>query len=90
MPMLSLIIGVLVMDALGMGVEIKTIDSFFFQLCFGLSSAYLLVIVLPVLLQPYISQSPIRLLEDSNLWLAPLQGLVMALMGAFFVKKEQA
>jgi hypothetical protein len=29
---------------------------------------------------------PIDLLKTSNLWLAPLQGLAAAALGAFFVK----
>jgi hypothetical protein len=89
MPTLSLIISVLVMDALGKGVTIKTVDRFLYRISFALSSVYLLLVALAILLQPFTPLSPLRLMNQSNLWLGPLQGLVAASMGVIFVKKEQ-
>lgn len=86
MPTLSLMIGVLVMDALGRGIKIMEVDVFLFKLTFGLSSAYLAAVLLIVLLQPLSTLSPFELMSQSNLWLGPFQGLVAAAMGAFFVK----
>jgi len=89
MPTLSLIIGVMVMDALGRGTKIKTVDRFIFTLAFGLSVVYLLMVVLMILMQPFSSLSPLELMKQSNLWLGPFQGLVSALLGAFFIRVEK-
>jgi hypothetical protein len=86
LPTLSLMIGVLVMDALGHGVKTKEIDAFLFRLTFWLSTAYLLAVLLVIALQPFSSLSPFDLMGQSNLWLGPFQGLVAASLGAFFVK----
>src|SRR5262249_4969396 len=89
MPTLSLMIGVLVMDALGHGIKIMEIDAFLFKLTFGISSAYLAAVFLIVILQPLSRLSPFDLMGQSNLWLGPFQGLVAAALGAFFVKAPQ-
>ena len=86
LPTLSLIIGVLVMDALGKGVKAQRVDAFMFWTSFGLSVFYLLMVALPILLQPFVSSEPLMLLKQSNLWLGPMQGLVSAALAAFFVK----
>ena len=36
------------------------------------------------------SFGPLELMKVSNLWLVPLQGLVSAAIGAFFIKKVAA
>ena len=84
MPTLSLSIGVLIIDALGRGASIKQIDEFLYKLTFGLSSAYLMAVLLLFLLQPLTVVAPLHLMQQSNLWLGPFQGLVAAGMGAFF------
>jgi len=84
MPTLSLAIGVLVMDALGKGAKVARIDQFLYRLTFGLSSAYILAVLLLFLLQPLSSVPALQLMQQSNLWLGPFQGLVAAGMGAFF------
>ena len=89
MPTLSLIVGVLVMDALGKGIGTKTVDRFIFRVALILSTIYLIVVAMTILLQPFASLSPLELMKQSNLWLGPFQGLVSASIGAFFVKKEQ-
>ncbi len=85
MPTLSLVLGVLVVDALGKGISITRIDDFLFRLTFGLSLAYLLAVLLIFLLQPFTRVPPLQLMQQSNLWLGPFQGLVAAGLGAFFV-----
>lgn len=84
MPTLSLAIGVLVIDALGKSASIAQIDNFLYRITFGLSTAYLLAVLLIFFLQPFTSVSPLQLMQQSNLWLGPFQGLVAAGMGAFF------
>ena len=88
LPTLSLIIGVLVMDALGKSARAAVVDGFMFWTAFGLSVFYLLMVALPILMQPVARLEPLVLLRQSNLWLAPMQGLVSAALAAFFVKGE--
>jgi hypothetical protein len=85
LPTLSLIIGVLVMDALGMSVRAATVDGFMFWAAFGLSVFYLVIVALPILLQPFSAIEPLWMLRQSNLWLGPMQGLVGAAPAAFFI-----
>ena len=90
LPTLSLILSVLVVDALGKGIERKTVDRFIFRLSFSLSAVYLVVVGLTILVRPFTSFSPIELMKLSHLWLGPFQGLVSASIGVFFVKKESS
>jgi hypothetical protein len=87
MPTLSLIIGVLVMDAFGKGVTTANPDSFLFKLALGLSCFYLVVVLLTILLQPFVATPALKMMQKSHLYLGPLQGLVAAALSAFFVSK---
>jgi hypothetical protein len=87
LPTLSLIVGVLVSDALGKGIRVETVDKFLFKLTFGLSATYLFAVFLTIAIQPVARTSPPELMKQSNLWLGPFQGLVSASLGAFFVRK---
>jgi hypothetical protein len=89
MPTLSLVLGVLVMDALGKGQVVEGVDPFLFKLTIGISSAYLVAVLLIFLVQPLTSVTPFELMNQSNLWLGPFQGLVAAALGAFFVKAPE-
>ncbi|HEY9541083.1 MAG TPA: hypothetical protein VIR05_05555 [Luteimonas sp.] len=91
MPTLSLIVGVLVADrrAAGKGQDArqagKPVDDLFFRLGAGMSVLYLLLVALSVLVQPLLPQAtPLELMQRSNLWLGPLQGLTVATLGVFF------
>lgn len=86
LPTLSLIIIVLVMDTLGKGVKTENVDRFMFRLSFYLSFAYLSIIFLIILTQPFASMTPLELMNQSNIYLGPFQGLVSASLGAFYVK----
>lgn len=89
MPTLSLVIGVLVMDALGKVVAHAEVDAFLFRLTFGISAAYLSAVLLIFIFQPFTTVAPFDLMRQSNLWLGPFQGLVAGAMGAFFVKAPE-
>lgn len=89
MPTLSLIIGVLVLDVSPTRHRDKQIDRFLFRLAFNLSAIYLALVMLVPLIQPFTNFSPFELMRRSNFWLGPLQGLVAAVLGAFFVKGER-
>ena len=88
MPTLSLIIGILVSEALGKQSGKKVGDRFVYRLSFVLSLSYLIVVSLTIFMQPFSSLQPIQLLNQSQLWLGPFQGLVTASLGAFFVRAE--
>ena len=90
MPTLSLMVGVFVLDALGKGTKIKQVDRFVYRLAFGLSAAYLGVVLLTIVAGPFSAQGPSALMAQSNLWLGPFQGLVSAALGAFFIRGEPA
>ena len=90
LPTLSLMIGVMVAEALGGKSTDKKIDSFIYRISFYLSLFYFVIVFLTVIIQPFVANSAIIFLKQSNLWLAPIQGLVAASLGVFFVKTEQA
>src|SRR3546814_9658350 len=91
MRTLSVIVGMLVADrrAAGKGQDArqagKPVDDLFFRLGAGMSVLYLLLVALSVLVQPLLPQAtPLELMQRSNLWLGPLQGLTVATLGVFF------
>ncbi len=89
MPTLSLIIAVLVAEVKqGSTSDKKEVNLFFYKLTMGLSSIYFIILLMPLLIQPFISISILDLLVLSNLWLGPLQGLVTASLGVFFIKER--
>jgi hypothetical protein len=87
-PTLSLILSVLVMDALGKGMKTEKTSIFIFCLSFGLSLAYLVAVGATIFIQPFIKSPPVELMEMSNIFLGPFQGFVSASLGVFFVKGE--
>jgi len=90
-PNLSLIIGILVADAKHvLSEDERKIDPFLFKLALSLSIVYFAVVLSTVLIQPFTDMLILELLERSNLWLAPLQGLAAASLGAFFIKTEKS
>jgi len=90
MPTLSLIAGVLVLDATSGEKDEKKVDRFFFWLTFSVSGFYLIVIAVTVVLQVIPDNITWEdLMNRSGLWLGPLQGLATAFLGAFFIKGER-
>ena len=87
-PTLSLMVGVIVASRFGKTFTEKTTDRFVFRLAFSLSVIYLITLFLTILIQPFTQKSPIELFTQSHQWLVPLQGLVTASLGAFFVKSK--
>jgi hypothetical protein len=89
MPTLSLMIGVLVADAKQEPAkDERKIDPFLFKLSMRLSISYFVVVLLTILVQPFTEMLILDLLEQSNLWLGPMQGLVAASLGAFFINRN--
>lgn len=90
MPTLSLMISVFAADVLGKGFGARQADRFVFRLCFSLSLAYLAVLHMMILLSPFSAKPALSLMQESNLWLGPFQGLVTASIGIFFIKQEKS
>ena len=86
-PTLSLIVGVVASDALDKSVRAASVDVFMYRLALSLSVAYLVVVSLTIFLGPLSDWPQLELMKLSNLWLAPLQGIVAAAIGVFFVSK---
>lgn len=89
-PTLTLIVGVLVSDALGKSERRANADRFIFRLSLGLSVAYLVTVGLTIFIAPFTELTPLKLMKASQLWLVPFQGLVSAALGAFFVNRNSA
>ena len=87
-PTLTLIVGVLVSDALGKSEPRSNVDRFIFRLSLGLSLVYLVTVSLTILIAPLAAMSPFALMKLSQLWLVPFQALVSAALGAFFVNRS--
>jgi len=90
MPTLSLIVGILVSDAAGKQKRDKVVGRFFYRFSFILSLSYLILVTFTILMQPFSSLHPLQFLKQSQLWLAPFQGLVTASLGAFFIRSEES
>jgi hypothetical protein len=99
-PTLALMVSVFAADALKPYSEGTAVRKNFYLLASGLSVFYLAVFLLSLLAQPlleYLSPQPhggvsarVQLLETSNIWLGPLQGLVVGTLGIlFFLKEDQ-
>ncbi len=87
LPTLSLMIGVFVAD-LGNEKKEKTVDLFTYLLAFYVSLFYLLVVAAIFLGQPMSGRSLLELSKSFSIPLMAFQGLVGALLGAFFVKSK--
>ncbi len=86
MPNLSLIVGVLVSDhrpAAGQG---QSADPFLFRLAMVLTAIYLVLLLLVPFAAPFSALGPAGFYGSTQVWLAPVQGLVSAAMGAFYVR----
>ena len=86
MPSLSLILGVLVADfrAGKANPDDRRKPGPLLGLAIGMSVFYLAMVALTLLVQPFLATPPLELMQRSNLWLGPLQGLAAATLGAFF------
>lgn len=88
LPTLSLIISVFIFDNAANNGNSRMIDKFHFNIAFFISLFYLLVVTSVVLAQPFAKTSTIVWLQQSNIYLAPLQGIATGAIGIFFIKKS--
>lgn len=97
LPTIALMVSVFSSEALlPRSDRAPTVRRSFFKLSIGLSVFYLLVLLASVLAQPFIHadgsglvNQRLRLLETSNIWLGPLQGLVVTALGVLFFLKDE-
>jgi hypothetical protein len=89
LPTASLVVGVLVTEAVGVARRPVEVNPFVYRLAAGLSIVYLSAVLLTLLAIPFSDYSPIDVMRKANLGLGPFQGLVTAAMGAFFVYKQK-
>lgn len=96
-PTLGLMLSVFAADALAPpGSSNFKVRVTFYKLAVGLSVFYLAVLTISILSPPLVNYlrdptdavEPIALLETSNFWLGPIQGLVVVSMGILFFLKE--
>ena len=83
LPTLGLMIGVVGAAAAGGNVEGRVRKSFV-DIAIGLSMAYLAVLALTVLMEPFSPLKGSALYAMSNYYLGPFQGLVVAALGYLF------
>lgn len=88
LPTLSLILGVFVYESQQENKTTRVVDKFYFRITYMLSLFYLLLFLTMPLIQPATGKPLIFLMKQSGVYLGPLQGLVSASMGIFFLKKE--
>ena len=87
-PTLSLIIAILGAGALEPINNEITVRQTFHTFAYWLSCAYLFVILATIGAEPFTAYEPLQLLNLSNLWLAPFQGLVTSAIGVLFFTKQ--
>ncbi|HEY6402716.1 MAG TPA: hypothetical protein VI479_14970, partial [Blastocatellia bacterium] len=61
--------------------------SFFIAACW-LSSAYLLLVISTIAIEPFTQLESLQLMSLSNIWLGPFQGLVTSVIGVLFFTKH--
>jgi hypothetical protein len=83
MPTASLIVGVLVSEAAGVARRPVIVNPFVYKLALGLSSVYLLAVLMTLLAIPLSDFGPTTLMQKANLGLGPFQGLVAATLRLF-------
>jgi len=89
MPTLGMIVTVLGYTALNPKFSNTEVRRSFFWIAFYLSTVYLGLVLMPILIQPFTNTTPIELMHTSNLFLGPFQGLVASSLGVLFVSKQK-
>jgi hypothetical protein len=88
MPQLSAIVAVLGYTAQDPKFSNTVVRRSFYRVAAYLSIAYLGLVLLTILIQPLTGAGPLDLMNRSNLWMGPLQGLVASALGVLFVSRQ--
>ena len=86
LPTLSLIIGILVTDARSATSQEHKVNKFYYYLALGFSLFYLCLLLSLILFHGSFPIGIDEMFKRSNLFLAPIQGLVSAVIGIFYYK----
>ena len=89
MPTLGMILTVLGYTALDPNYSKTEVRASFYAIAWWLSLVYLILVLLTIWIQPFVSAEPIQLMRLSNLWLGPFQGLVASALGVLFVSRKR-
>jgi hypothetical protein len=89
MPTLSLVVGTYAATAISESTELRTVDVTFFRVSVALSLAYLLIVTAAIAWYPFSATAAILTLERIGVILGPVQGLVSACLGVFFVSQKR-
>lgn len=89
MPTLSLIVSILIASSSSRSNAQAIADIFIYRMTAVLSVLYLLAVMTTFLAKPFSPLSFQAILRLSHLWLAPLQGLVAATIGTFFIRSQR-
>ena len=87
-PTLGLIIGIIGTTALEDDTG-RTVNGFFFRTAVGFSVVYFIVLLLTMLLEPIAGSHDMKYFNLANYWLSPIQGLVVAAVGALFNSRKK-
>jgi hypothetical protein len=88
-PTLTLIVGAFVAEV-GSATKPSEVSKFLYYLCGGLSGFYLINVLFILCAGNFVPMKPLELMKMSGLWLGPMQGVVSAAIGVFFVKRADA
>jgi hypothetical protein len=88
LPTLSLMTALVRTDALRPGGDDQPVRPLFASFAFWGSVVYLGTILCTILVEPFTNYQPLELLKLSNLWLGPLQGLVVSSIGILFISER--
>ncbi|HZW82457.1 MAG TPA: hypothetical protein VFF14_03420 [Candidatus Deferrimicrobium sp.] len=89
-PTVSLVTGVWAKDAIKKSRSTKKVARATYRVVLLVSIFYLAFIVLIFAIQPFVPSDPLKVLKDSGLILAPLQGVVCVFIGIFFTEESES
>jgi hypothetical protein len=87
-PTLSLMLAVYGSDALSAPDPDEVVRRSFLSVATRLSIAYPFMVLLSIALEPFSSYDVLTIFTMSNLWLGPLQGLVVGAIGVLFLTRQ--
>ncbi len=95
MPTMGTILAGLGYTALDPHRSRATVRSSFYHLAYWVSSFYLALVLLTILIAPtrpegVTGKGAVELMHTANLWLGPLQGLVATALGVLFASKQKS
>jgi hypothetical protein len=88
LPTLSLMAALIRGEATGRAEDHQPVKPLFASFAVWGSAAYLGTILATILVEPFTDYQPLELLKLSNLWLGPLQGLVVSSIGVLFLSNR--